>query len=197
MQTTYKIKLQELDTAFIQKLQSLFKKATLEITIHPEQATKTATTTLDTTKFWQLIQTLDWSKMGDDEAIVEPVIQQLSQLTVADIYQFEELLAQLLYQLDGQVFAENIGEGAYQKERYFSVDNFLYARCCVVANGQAFYEQVAQNPSLMPKDLTFEPLLYIGEKAYKRKTKRDDFLPVTDCSYESYSNVAAWPTLQK
>jgi len=71
------------------------------------------------------------------------------------------------------------------------VDNFLYARCCVVANGKAYYEQVLKNPEDMPKEVTFEALLRIPGEAYQKKTgKRLVF--VTTYSYETYSNREGW-----
>jgi hypothetical protein len=80
---------------------------------------------------------------------------------------------------------------ANEKENYLSVDDFLYARCAVVANGKAFYENVLNNPSEMPTDLTFEPLLYIAMHAYKRKTGKE-FMLAPAFNYETYSNKGGW-----
>ena len=51
---------------------------------------------------------------------------------------------------------------------YFSVDEFLYSRCVVVANGKDYYYEVLNNPTKMPKDLEFESLLYIACDAYEK-----------------------------
>lgn len=50
------------------------------------------------------------------------------------IYQFEDKLSEKLYQLDQKVFAEQGNENGYRSDSHFSVDIFLYSRCCVVAN---------------------------------------------------------------
>ena len=72
-----------------------------------------------------------------------------------------------------------------------SSDLFLYARCCAVANGKDFYQEVLSDPAKMPKDLTFEALLYLAEKAYRRKTgKRLDRAPAY--IYETFFNPAGW-----
>lgn len=148
-------------------------------------------------EFWQLIAKIDWEKEENDERL-EPVIEVLSRKSVEEIYEFDSVLAQKLYELDGQVYAENLApEDAYgAQEGYFSNDYFLYARCCVVANGQEYFENVKANPEQMPKGLDYEPLLYVGLEAFKRKTGKtdDDFfanwnLPV---SYETFSNEEKW-----
>ncbi|MCB9291546.1 MAG: DUF4240 domain-containing protein [Lewinellaceae bacterium] len=69
-----------------------------------------------------------------------------------------------------KVYAENMGKipGGGQ---VFSSDYFLYARACVVANGKDYYEKILVNPAQMPKDFTFESLLYLAADAYKRKNR--------------------------
>ena len=63
--------------------------------------------------------------------------------------------------------------------------------CCVIANGQEAYESVLKNPTLMPKDLTFESLLSLASKAYLKKTgKRFDYVATTPI--ETYSNKIGW-----
>ena len=73
----------------------------------------------------------------------------------------------------------------------FSVDNFLYARCCVVANGKNAFQEVQKNPTLMPKDKTFEAILYIASTAYTRKMgKKYSYSPTFPI--ETYSNKKGW-----
>lgn len=63
-----------------------------------------------------------------------------------------------------------IGEDSCRGENeQFSVDYFLYVRCCVVANGKEYFEMVVSNPEQMPKDIDFEPLLYLAMEAYNKK----------------------------
>src|SRR5919197_2245020 len=130
-------------------------------------------------EFWNLIAHLDWGRTGDDEAVVEPVVESLSSRDVADIEAFEELLAHKLFSLDTVGHARAIGKYAFKgSDEGFSVDLFLYARCCVVANGRKFFEQVLADPSKMPKDMEFEALLSVAAKAHERKTGESfDFVP--------------------
>jgi hypothetical protein len=120
----------------------------------------------------------------------------LSQYSEPDIRQFSEILAAKLYALDGKKSAMELDpEDAYSDdpEAYFSVDVFLYARCCVVANGREFYEQVLHDPASMPKGYTFESLLYLPQTAWKLKTGKEDFFHYTQVWYETFSNPEGWP----
>ena len=143
------------------------------------------------TRFWEVITLLDWSKEGDDNAVLEPALTQLAAAPVRHLFEFADILSEKLYTLDARAYAKNIGEDAWSPDRYFSVDNFLYARAGVVANGKKVYEKVLQNPELMPKDITFEALLYLPSDAYERKTgKKLDYVPAF--SIETYSNKIGW-----
>jgi hypothetical protein len=60
-----------------------------------------------------------------------------------------------------------------------------------VANGEKVYNDIKKNPTLMPKDVTFESLLYLPSMAYERKTKQKyDYTP--RYPIETYSNVFGW-----
>lgn len=143
-------------------------------------------------RFWELIGMLDWPRQGNDDAVVAPVVEILAASAFKDIYGFQDQLSEKLVRLDGQVFAEHIGEDAWHPDRYFSVDNFLYARACAVANGRDFYLSVLADPARMPKDLTFEALIHVAGDAYKQKTgKYFEYVPVFNM--ETYSNEAGWP----
>ena len=82
----------------------------------------------------------------EDEAIVEPLVNHLAHLSIGMIYQFEDKLSEKLYQLDQKIFAEQDNENEYRPDNYFSVDIFLYARACVVANGQVVFQKVLKEP---------------------------------------------------
>jgi hypothetical protein len=62
--------------------------------------------------FWQLIESFDWSKQGDDEALMQPAIQQLSQIRLTYLEQFAEILAHKLYQLDTALHGAASGLGS-------------------------------------------------------------------------------------
>lgn len=142
-------------------------------------------------QFWEVIAKIDWS-FEDDEDRMQPAINFLAAKSVSDIEGFQENLAYKLYQLDTEEHAKNIGEWAYKDEQtHFSVDSFLYVRCCVVANGKEFFDTVITNAKEMPKDLDFEALLYLADDAYELKTG-EAFEYSTEYNYETYSNEDGW-----
>lgn len=190
--SVYRIKIKDLTTLFFQQLQEKYKDSDveLEIRVHGDAENQTIKTPLDDKLFWEIISLLDWSK-SEDEAILSPAIQQLAKQDIAQIYLFHDVLSEKLYQLDAKKFAIHIGEDAYNGRIYFSVDNFLYARCCVVANGKELFEMVLKTPSEMPKDLTFESLLSLASKAYTLKTEKE-FQYFPHYNYETYSNEEGW-----
>lgn len=190
--TIHRLKLKDLDAQFIQQLKASYANEETEITfwLNPVPKPETATH-LSEVEFWSLIDQLDWDKQGNNNEVIEPLVKQLSLLSVDAIRAFEDMLSEKLYQLDGKEYAQHIGKNAFQDNKYFSVDSFLYARCCVVANGKSFYEAVLTQPSLMPKDLTFGALLRVAAEAYELKTG-EKFKHVPAYIYETYANSTAW-----
>lgn len=141
--------------------------------------------------FWGLINMLDWDMAGDDEAVVGPLVDVLSQKGEEEIFSFEEILSEKLYQLDAEKYAVKRNIFGMKKREYISADDFLYTRCVVVANGEEFYEEVMQNPRRFPHDLEFEMLLVVSNLAYTRRTgKIWEYIP--KINYETYSNENGW-----
>ena len=117
------------------------------------------------------------------------VVAKLVAMPVVNIYLFADKLSEKLYQLDtrlhGAAYLANEGDD------YLSVDDFLYVRCAVVAEGKDYYEQVLANPGEFPDAISFEPLLSLADKAYETKTGREfDYHPTIN--YETYSNQEGW-----
>lgn len=144
---------------------------------------------LDEAGFWQIIGLLDWDQSGNDDAVLAPAVAALAAMPIVAIHQFEDLLAEKLWHLDTPAHAK--ASLANQPHTHLSVDGFLYDRCCVVANGKAFYEAVLDNPAKMPAGYSFEHLLSLANRAYRAKTGKD-FTHISQRSYETYSNEAAW-----
>jgi hypothetical protein len=150
---------------------------------------------MDESKFWAIIGLFDW-RTSDPASVMAPAIAALSRFSTADIYAFHDILNEKLFNLDGVRFAEQLGTNRYvsnSPDRHFSVDSFLYARCCVVANGFKFYQAVLNDPKKMPKEYTFESLLYLPNEAWKAKTGRDDYNYFPEVWRETFSNSAGWP----
>ena len=187
MLTKLHIGVEELSPEWIQKLQERYDNAQLEIIVHESDEVKAMSEAV----FWKVIEQLDWTKGEDNDAIIAPAVQMLSTYPVRDIERFQDILAEKLFQLDKQAYAEQIGTYAYGGDHDFSVDTFLYARACVIANGKDFYREVLHDPSKMPKEFTFESLLYLAGIAYQKKTGSAwEYLPKV--SYETYSNREGW-----
>lgn len=148
---------------------------------------------MDEDIFWEIISTFNWKKTGDDDKVLKPALKKLVSMTAQDIQQFAEILTEKLYSLDGLAYASNIGTDSYKNDKeFFSVDNFLYVRCCVVANGKDYYQSVLNDPTQMPEEMDFEALLYLPEEAYNKKLKTDGEFITTQLSYETFSNKEKW-----
>jgi hypothetical protein len=186
MDTVLNLRTQDLNHALVDEIKQQFANAQVEIRVYniPEEAG-----ILDEENFWKLIAQLNWATQ-EREKIIEPVVITLSKMPVANIYQFQDLLSEKLWALDTRAHAQAF-EPEQMEEDYLSVDDFLYARCGVVANGQKYYNEVMRSPSNMPADVTFSPLLNIARKAYERKTGNKLIIPPA-FNYETYSNQVGW-----
>lgn len=148
---------------------------------------------MDEEVFWEIISSFNWKKTGNDDAVLRPALKKLISMTIDDIKQFAEILSAKLYELDGLIYASNIGPDSYKGEnKDFSTDYFLYVRCCVVANGKDFFNQVLTNPTNMPKEMDFEALLYLADEAYNKKMKTEGEFIETKLSLETFSNTEKW-----
>lgn len=183
----------EAEKFFNQQIASKLKSGYIEGEAPGWQQPDWANMPMNDENFWRIIALFNWKKTGDDDAVMQPAVLALQQMSKTAIAEFEDCLAQKLYMLDTQAHAREIGENAYHDDEnhHFSVDWFLYERCCVVANGKAFYDQVLADPKLMPKDMEFESLLYLAPNAYEQKTGKE-LDRITSVSYETYSNKAGW-----
>lgn len=187
MTTVLNINIDDIDTKFVENLKRDFAHAAVEIRLQGQPDISLMFADAD---FWKAIDMLDWDKEDDDEKVTEPLIDFLSGQPIGHIYRFSDILSKKLWQLDTYAHAKIFLDDP-EEEGLLSVDDFLYTRCAVVANGQKYYEKILKNPRLMPPDLTFEPLLYIALKAYNRKTGKN-FTSVSAYNYETYSNKKGW-----
>jgi len=187
MTTVLNINMDDIDTKFVESLKRDFAHASVEIRLDEQFENAASFREAD---FWKCMEMLDWNHESDDADVIEPLISFLTDQSIAHIYRFSDVLSEKLWQLDTYEHAKVFLDDP-EEEGILSVDDFLYTRCAVVANGQLYYENVLKNPGLMPADLGFEPLLYIAMKAYKRKTGKD-FMPTAAYNYETYSNKKGW-----
>ncbi|MBV6443386.1 MAG: hypothetical protein EPGJADBJ_05125 [Saprospiraceae bacterium] len=186
MTTVLKINARNLNDAIVQDLKEQFGDAELEIRVHD---VPDAAGLMGEAEFWELIAKLDWSDPEDNNRVIEPVVEALSGMPIAKIYQFYDILSEKLWRLDTRKHAEALIHA--DPEGFLSSDEFLYARCCVVANGKEAYQRVLKDPTGFPSDLTFEDLLYVAGLAYERKTGKQ-FVSVPAYNFETGSNKQGW-----
>ncbi len=184
MEAVLNVSAQNLNRDFVKNLKSKFGKANFEIRV---QVPAEAPTPFLDKDFWEVIDLLDWEKTGDDEAVLAPAIHFLAQKPLEHIYRFADFLSEKLFQLDTRAHAQIFLE----KEKHLSVDDFLYVRCCVVANGKTAFEDILSHPEKMPLDFTFESLLHLPNRAFELKTGKKSLL-VPAFNYETYSNRNGW-----
>ena len=186
MTTVLRVNLNDLSSQFIQDLRKRFDK-TAQIEIRVEEQ-KQGEGLLSEAQFWGIIEELDWSKQ-ESNSIMAKAVKTLSLMPVANIYLFKDKLSEKLYNLDTKAHANTYK--SKQEDGYLSVDDFLYVRCAVVAEGKDYYENVLTQPSEMPIEIAFEPLLSLANTAYQMKTgKKMNYFPIFN--YETHSNYAAW-----
>lgn len=182
----YQVSVDSLSDNFLANLQEHFPHAQLEIKVKTPKSFEG----LSETAFWDIISLLDWANV--DTAVMSKAINTLAAKPIRHIYEFQDILSKKLFALDTINHAKNGGENAWiSKDSDFSVDEFLYARCCVVANGQNFYNKVLKNPELMPQDMAFEEILTLAHRAYQLKTNKV-FRYIPTFNIETFANKKGW-----
>ena len=74
--------------------------------------------------FWTTMELCDWDQEGDDDKVLKPVIEYLSNQEDYIIFEFDDLMSELLYHLD----TEKLAEQCRKVDPLMSDDSFLYSR---------------------------------------------------------------------
>ena len=135
--------------------------------------------------FWAVMELCDWTYEGDDDKVLRPVIQYLAQQEDGRIFQFDDLMSELLYGLDTKKLAAQCEEA----EPLMSDDSFLYSRCVALINGPDYYEKARQGMAKEIWSMEFEALLYVPARAWalKHKMREEDYPHTAPLSYETGS----------
>ncbi len=140
-------------------------------------------------EFWTLIDLLDG---GTGDADLERLTGALRALGRRRARAFQERLAQVLFDLDREVIADQpvryVDQEPDDEPIPMSDDAFLYVRAEVVARGRAAYEAVLADPTELVRSLwtgEAEGLLYAADEV-----AGDDV--DTRVSYETASNTRHW-----
>ena len=186
MTTVLNLNLNDLTQQFVSNLKQQFGRGTqVEIRLKNES---TAEALFSESDFWAMIDFIDWSKKSATDKL-DAVVKKLSARPVSHIYIFADKLSEKLYFLDTKQHANVYA--ADEPDHFISVDDFLYARCAVVAEGRAYYEKVLNDPLLMPNSITFEALLNVADDAYELKMG-EEFNYQPSYNYETRSNKQGW-----
>ena len=187
MKSVFNINIAALDGALVEEIKDRFGHAA-ELEIHVRNIPDSAEWLTDE-GFWAIIEKLDWSKQGQNGAVLAPTVEELAKMPMACIHQFEDILAKKLWQLDTRSHA--IASLPGKDLDKLSDDYFLYDRCCVVANGKSFFEKILSHPKEWPVGLSFSPLLNLASDAFLLKTGRA-FVHLPKHNYETGSNQTGW-----
>lgn len=135
--------------------------------------------------FFYLIEKQDFD-MSSERALLQPLIQYLSQWDDIVIFAFDDKVSSLLFELDKKEIADKM-EG-------FTPENFLYSRCFAVAEGASYYRGVLLGIDTLNYKYGFEGILHVARAAWaeKYRTNNDDYPHTPKMNYETYSNKDGW-----
>lgn len=186
MTTVLNVNLDDLSGQFINDLKRKFgKTAEVEIRLQDKSPADDLFSEAD---FWRVIDKIDWSKKNG-EGKIKPAVKMLAKMPLSNIYIFADKLSEKLYHLDTRPHA--LAYAANEPDNFISSDDFLYARCAVIAEGKDYYEKVLNDPARMPDDIIFEPLLYVADEAFEMKMGIPfNYMPTYN--YETQSNTSGW-----
>ncbi len=145
---------------------------------------------MERAQFFDMIMTIcDWDKLGDDEKVLSPLVDFLSRQSDAVIFSFDDIMAELLFDLDTK---KNFKKACKYYDH--SDDSFLYSRCCALINGEAYFTKVKAGQIKDLWQMEFEAILGVPMLAWSKKYGKDatDYPHLTEKSYETGSNVDGW-----
>lgn len=140
--------------------------------------------------FWATMDLCDWSREGNDEKVLAPVVKYLSRQDDSVIYHFDDLMSELLYGLD----TKKLWMQCEKAEPLASDDSFLYSRCVALVNGPDYYEKARRGRAKEMWDMEFEAVLYVPSSAWAKKHGRapGDYGHFPPFCIETGSNRDAW-----
>lgn len=140
--------------------------------------------------FWNTMDLCDWNCEGDDDKVLKPVIEYLSKQDDHTIFEFDNLMSELLYDLDTKKLADQ----CQKADPLMCDDTFLYSRCVALINGPAYYEKVKSGKKKDLWNMEFESLLYVPAKAWalKHQNSASEYPYFAPLSYETGSNTEGW-----
>ena len=145
---------------------------------------------MDKKRFFEIIMTVcNWDAAGDDDKVLEPLIAYLAKQSDETIFLFDEIMAELLYELDTRKNYEMACKYDTHND-----DTFLYSRCVALINGEDYYNKVKAGKISNLWKMEFESILYVPMWSWGKKHGKspDDYSYCTAKSYETGSNADGW-----
>ncbi|WP_050788291.1 MULTISPECIES: DUF4240 domain-containing protein [Actinomycetes] len=144
-------------------------------------------------EFWALVSLARRDPPATDQAAFAPLEEELARRGEAEIKEFEDILAQRLYDLDRSELAA-VPSAATGLP--LSSDSLLYYRAAVVLAGEQAYRSVLEDPEKFGSSTgtggpEAEFLLYVAQHAYENSTGKE-WEHVSPVDYETGSNPAGW-----
>jgi hypothetical protein len=126
---------------------------------------------MDRMAFWKLIELVNKPALlaQDEKSAAAQLVQALEALPEQELRSFDAHLQEVISDIDGNEYAKYAGISGN------SDDGFRYLRQFVVGRGQAFYENVKNDPRSIPNDVEtswFEYLDLIAPEVWAKKTGR-------------------------
>lgn len=180
--------LRDISPQVLRDLQEHYPDASVQI----ELSAAPANGGLSESDFWDLLNNLDWARAGDDNAVIKPLVETLASRPLRHIYDFADILSYKLYLLDGDAYANPTQRTDWEEDADFTADRFLYIRCCIIANGHQFFDDIRRHPEKTPHDRVFAPLLRVPNEAYSKQTKQS-IKHIWAYPIETFSNLDGWP----
>ena len=145
---------------------------------------------MDKKRFFELIMDVcDWEKSGDDDMVIAPLVNYLSSYSDEEIFAFDDIMAELLYDLDTK-------KSFKRACKYYdhSDDSFLYSRCAALVNGEECYKKVKAGKNNKIWTMEFEAILSVPMLSWSKKNNKDpeDYPHLTAKSIETGSNADEW-----
>ncbi|MGN1105309.1 MAG: DUF4240 domain-containing protein [Huintestinicola sp.] len=145
---------------------------------------------MNTEQFFSNIMTIcNWDKLGNDDEVLKPLIEYLSKQSDEEIFSFDDIMAELLYDLDTR---KNFKIAC--KYYNHSDDTFLYSRCVALINGTDYYKKVQQGKVKDIWTSEFEAILGVPSSAWAKKhnSNLNDYPHLTALCFETGSNTEKW-----
>lgn len=142
--------------------------------------------------FSDIMEICNWDKSGNDDEVLRPLIEYLSQCSDEEIFSFDDIMAELLYDLDTR---KNFKTACKYYDH--SDDTFLYSRCVALINGADYYKKVRQGKAHDLWTSEFEAILSVPSSAWAKKhnSEPNEYPHLSAFCFETGSNTDKWKLL--